>query len=384
MKWWHQWNLESCQRFRFAEVSRCTSDILHNEGFDVEWENLTGNCVKYVCMTGWCNIRRQVHDSQEEGSCSKSLGKLKTLKNYASRCQFFACQALEHRTESIDLQDPCDWHQIAREWKPGLEAEVIEEHELKASTSNCWRLFVKDLRIENLQMSTPYRPYWIQDVQILSRGELCGGDGEAKAVDEFGGFATSMLQAVHKTEMLWNEEIREIKVPSCLVNDNMTTCNGTVSVSRPLKVVQDDANPDAPMCKDLNQSLISMDSPCNWQHSAVIKAESTWNSQLFHSSNARGTEALRIWKDHISVQSLDTERVEFGPSVHPVGAQADRLTVFTQRPQKGSSWDAASASRTSQSKRILCGSCVVHPFVISSTWPKKTFVLIHHSNSDIN
>lgn len=120
----------------------------------------------------------------------------------------------------------------------------------------------------------------------------------------------------------------------------------------------------------------------------MINAEITWNSQLFVISFVSFIKCPRhristyLKRSHIRAELGHWKRVEFGLFVHS-GAQADRLKVFTQRPQKGSSWDAASASRTSQSKRILCGSCVVHPS-IPFEFLKKTFGLIHRFNSDIH
>lgn len=377
----------------FTEVSRRTSDILHKDGgFDVErWDKLTWrNGARFVAWQDGETYEGKYTTLKQKVRVPKALATWKRWRtSYASKCQFLLVKHLSTKRNRSTCRMHATGTKLQESGSKALKEkssrrrmnwmEWIKSIDMKLSLTH-W-LFVRDKNWELADVPLP----GLQDVRVLSRGEFCGGDREAKAVDEFGGFATSMLQAVHTTEMLWNEEIWEITVPSGPVNYNMATCNGTVSVSWPLKVVQDDANPDARMCEDLNQSLISMESPCNWQHLQ-------WSMELFlcnffcflhqmpEAQNLYLSEKItypcRAW-------TLETgKRVEFGLFVHS-GAQADRLKVFTQRPQKGSSWDAASASRTSQSKGILCGSCVVHPS-IPFEFLKKTFGLIHRFNSDIH
>ena len=382
----------------FTEVSRRTSDILHKDGgFDVErWDKLTWrNGARFVAWQDGETYEGKYTTLKQKVRVPKALATWKRWRtSYASECQFLLVKLLSTKRNWSTWRMHATGTKLQESGSKALKEKSSRRRmnwikSIDMKLWNCHWLFVRDKNWELADVPLPTAPIGLQDVQVLSRGEFCGGDREAKAVDEFGGFATSMLQAVHPTEMLWNEEIWEITVPSCPVNYNMTTCNGTVSVSWPLKVVQDDANPDARMCEDLNQSLISMESPCNWQHLQWSLQRSLEIPNYFFVISfvsfikcPRHRISTYLKRSHIRAELGHWKRVEFGLFVHS-GAQADRLKVFTQRPQKGSSWDAASASRTSQSKRILCGSCVVHPS-IPFEFLKKTFGLIHRFNSDIH
>lgn len=264
----------------FTEVSRRTSDILHKDGgFDVErWDKLTWrNGAKFVAWQDGETYEGKYTTLKQKVRVPKALATWKRwTTSYASECQFLLVKHLSTKRNRSTCRVHATGTKLQESGSKALKEKSSRRrmnskklNESKASTWNCHWLTdcSSEIRIENSQMSLSLPPLLdFKTCKCCLEESSVEVTEKPKPLMNLADLQRACSRQCTQQKCYGNEEIWEIAVPSCPVNYKMTTCNGTVSVSWPLKVVQDDANPDARMCEDLNQSLISMESPCNWQH----------------------------------------------------------------------------------------------------------------------